>query len=161
MLFLALLLSSLEKLGGVVIPHLLHLLDGLRLPVPSSETFPTFIICYNYNNIHFYFLQARICENNYVSNIFPLFHQVSKPEELPLKFLSEPCLTVSHHTAPSYLAVGVAPNFQCANIFEFSFAILSNHFVALFLEFLFLYFLLTHLIKHLFMYLSILYIAVL
>lgn len=87
--------------------------------------------------------------------------KVSKPEELPLKLLSEPCLTVSHHTAPSYLAVGVAPNFQCANIFEFSFAILSNHFVALFLEFLFLYFLLTHLIKHLFMYLSILYIAVL
>lgn len=88
-------------------------------------------------------------------------YEVSKPEELPLKLLSEPCLTVSHHTAPSYLAVGVAPNFQCANIFEFSFAILSNHFVALFLEFLFLYFLLTHLIKHLFMYLSILYIAVL
>ena len=94
-----------------------------------------------------------------------IFHydhaKVSKPEELPPKLLSEPCLTVSHHTAPSYLAVGVAPNFQCANIFEFSFAILSNHFVALFLEFLFLYFLLTHLIKHLFMYLSILYIAVL
>lgn len=122
--------------------------------VSSSIHFLAISICI----LEFSFCPLKIYSSNFLKYDLA---EVSKPEELPLKLLSEPCLTVSHHTAPSYLAVGVAPNFQCANIFEFSFAILSNHFVALFLEFLFLYFLLTHLIKHLFMYLSILYIAVL
>lgn len=71
-------------------------------------------------------------------------YEVSKPEELPLKLLSELYMKVSLHTAPSYLAVGVAPNFQCENISVFVLAILSNHFVACFLECIFLNFRLTH-----------------
>lgn len=81
----------------------------------------------------------------------PTTHEkVSKQEELPLKLLSELYVIVSHHTAPNYTAVGNIPNFQCANNFVSRFAISLNQFTALFLEFLFLYFLLTHLTKHLF-----------
>ena len=64
----------LEKLGGVVLPHLLHLKDGLRLPVPSSETFFT-IICYIDYNIPFFEFQAKPCKNNYAFYNVLLFHQ--------------------------------------------------------------------------------------
>ena len=51
---------------------------------------------------------------------------------------------VSYHTAPNYTAVGKIPNFQCANSFVSLLAISLNQFAALFLELLFLYFLLTY-----------------
>lgn len=79
---------------------------------------------------------------------------VSRQEELPLKPLSELYVIVSHHTAPSYHAVGIIPNFQCAKRFGSLFAISINQLIALFLEFSFLHFLLAHLIKHLLIYLN-------
>lgn len=77
--------------------------------------------------------------------------QVSRPEELPLKSLSEPYVIVSHHTAPNYTAVKI-PYFQCANSF-LSFDITKrNHLFAFSLECIFLYFLLVHFIRHLLTY---------
>ena len=72
------------------------------------------------------------------------WHTVSKPEELPLKLLSEPCVKLSLHTAPNYLAIGIIPNFQCANSFVSLCAIFANHFIALFFDLIVLYFLITH-----------------
>ena len=86
---------------------------------------------------------------------------VSKPEELPLKLLSEPCVKLSLHTAPNYLAIGKIPYFQCANNFMSLCAISANQFVAFFIDLIVLYFLLTHFIRIVLIYSNILLIPAL